>query len=158
MNTTAFTIFDASAGSGKTYTLTKEYLKILLLASNDDAYKKILAITFTNKAVNEMKARIVTSLYEFSSDTTSEKAMELLKEIAVETKLSPAKIKEKAKAIKLRQRSEHESFSGRAIKKRFEILSNVFGGAFGYEYEDLQENGVSIGTKVTLMIPIKHKF
>ena len=99
MNTTAFTIFDASAGSGKTYTLTKEYLKILLLASNDDAYKKILAITFTNKAVNEMKARIVTSLYEFSSDTTSEKAMELLKEIAVETKLSPAKIKEKAKAI-----------------------------------------------------------
>ena len=88
MNTTAFTIFDASAGSGKTYTLTKEYLKILLLASNDDAYKKILAITFTNKAVNEMKARIVTSLYEFSSDTTSEKAMELLKEIAVETKLS----------------------------------------------------------------------
>ena len=43
MNTTAFTIFDASAGSGKTYTLTKEYLKILLLASNDDAYKKIIS-------------------------------------------------------------------------------------------------------------------
>lgn len=66
--------------------------------------------------------------------------------------------REKAKAIKLRQRSEHESFSGRAIKKRFEILSNVFGGAFGYEYEDLTENGEGTGTKVTLMIPIKHKF
>ena len=65
---------------------------------------------------------------------------------------------EKAKAIKLRQRSEHESFSGRAIKKRFEILSNVFDGAFGYEYEDLYENDEGIGTKVTLMIPVKHKF
>jgi len=66
--------------------------------------------------------------------------------------------REKAKAIKQRQRSEHESFSGRAIKKRFEILSNVFGGAFGYEYEDLHENGKATGTKVTLMIPVKHKF
>lgn len=66
--------------------------------------------------------------------------------------------REKAKAIKQRQRSEHESFSGRAIKKRFEILSNVFGGAFGYEYEDLHKNGEASGTKVTLMIPVKHKF
>jgi hypothetical protein len=57
LNTTAFTIYDASAGSGKTYTLTKEYLKILFLATNDDAYRKILAITFNNKAVEEMKSR-----------------------------------------------------------------------------------------------------
>ena len=99
MNTTAFTIYDASAGSGKTYTLTKEYLKILFLATNDDAYRKILAITFTNKAVEEMKNRIVSSLYEFSIDTTSDKAMELLKDVASETKLSIATLKDKSKAI-----------------------------------------------------------
>ena len=99
MNTTAFTIYDASAGSGKTYTLTKEYLKILFLAPNDDAYRKILAITFTNKAVEEMKSRIVSSLYEFSIDTTSDKAMELLKDVASETKLSIATLKDKSKAI-----------------------------------------------------------
>ena len=99
METTAFTIYDASAGSGKTYTLTKEYLKILFLASTDDAYKKILAITFTNKAVNEMKSRIVSSLYEFSIDTTSEKALELLKDVSKETKLSTATLKDKSKAI-----------------------------------------------------------
>ena len=99
METTAFTIYDASAGSGKTYTLTKEYLKILFLASNDDAYRKILAITFTNKAVAEMKNRIVSSLYEFSIDTTSEKAMDLLKDVANDTKLSIATIKDKSKAI-----------------------------------------------------------
>ncbi|WP_297868611.1 exodeoxyribonuclease V subunit beta [uncultured Flavobacterium sp.] len=99
MNTTAFTIYDASAGSGKTYTLTKEYLKILFLATNDDAYRKILAITFTNKAVEEMKTRIVSSLYQFSLDTTSDKAMELLKDVASETKLSIATLKDKSKAI-----------------------------------------------------------
>ena len=99
MKTAAFTIYDASAGSGKTYTLTKEYLKILFLATNDDAYRKILAITFTNKAVEEMKSRIVSSLYEFSIDTTSDKAMELLKDVASETKLSIATLKDKSKAI-----------------------------------------------------------
>jgi ATP-dependent exoDNAse (exonuclease V) beta subunit len=99
LNTTAFTIYDASAGSGKTYTLTKEYLKILFLATNDDAYRKILAITFTNKAVEEMKTRIVSSLYQFSLDNTSEKAMELLKDVASETKLSIATLKDKSKAI-----------------------------------------------------------
>lgn len=66
--------------------------------------------------------------------------------------------REKSKAIKLRQRSEHESFSGKAIHKRFEILSNVFGGNFGYTYEDLYANNEAVGTKVILTIPIKHKF
>lgn len=66
--------------------------------------------------------------------------------------------REKSKAIKLRQRSEHESFSGKAIHKRFEILSNVFEGDFGYQYEDLYENNEASGTKVILSIPIKHKF
>jgi LytS/YehU family sensor histidine kinase len=81
-----------------------------------------------------------------------------LKELLICTVEDNGVGREKAKAIKLRQRSEHESFSGRAIKKRFEILSNVFDGAFGYEYEDLYENDEGIGTKVTLMIPVKHKF
>ena len=76
-----FLIYDASAGSGKTYTLTKEYLKILLATNTSDAYKKILAITFTNKAVNEMKHRIVSSLMEFTKDSPSEKAQSLLENI-----------------------------------------------------------------------------
>jgi len=49
MQKTAFSIYDASAGSGKTYTLVKEYLKIILLSKKPDAYRNILAITFTNK-------------------------------------------------------------------------------------------------------------
>ena len=64
----SFSIFDASAGSGKTYTLVKEYLKIILTSPKNDAYRNILAITFTNKAVHEMKSRIVGSLSEFAKD------------------------------------------------------------------------------------------
>jgi len=66
--------------------------------------------------------------------------------------------REKSKVIKQRQRAEHESFSGKAIHKRFEILSNVFKGNFGYTYEDLYENNEATGTKVILSIPVKHKF
>ncbi len=66
--------------------------------------------------------------------------------------------RERAKSIKKRQRSEHESFSGKAIRKRFEILSKIFEGKFGFEYEDLFHEGIPSGTKVILTIPIKHKF
>lgn len=66
--------------------------------------------------------------------------------------------REKSKLIKQRQRAEHESFSGRAIQKRFEILSKTFQGNFGYVYEDLYEGDRVIGTRVTLHIPIKRKF
>lgn len=66
--------------------------------------------------------------------------------------------REKSKEIKQRQRVEHESFSSNAIAKRFEILSNVFKGNFGYRYEDLYENEEAMGTKVILKIPIKYNF
>ncbi|MGX7667699.1 UvrD-helicase domain-containing protein [Flavobacterium pedocola] len=99
MSSHAFTLYDASAGSGKTYTLVKEYLKILLLADTNDAYKKILAITFTNKAVEEMKTRIVGSLHEFSKDKPGDKALGFMKDIAGDTKLSLATIKDKSRAI-----------------------------------------------------------
>ncbi|MFQ3173646.1 MAG: ATP-dependent exoDNAse (exonuclease V) beta subunit, partial [Flavobacterium sp.] len=52
MQRPSFSIYDASAGSGKTYALVKEYLKIILVAHKNDAYRNILAITFTNKAVH----------------------------------------------------------------------------------------------------------
>ncbi|MBP9068243.1 MAG: histidine kinase [Bacteroidia bacterium] len=66
--------------------------------------------------------------------------------------------REKAKAIKQRQSTGHESFSGKAIGKRLEILSDVFEGDFGYSYEDLYDRNEAIGTRVVLTIPIKRKF
>jgi ATP-dependent exoDNAse (exonuclease V) beta subunit len=95
----AFSIYDASAGSGKTYALVKEYLKIILSASRNDAYRNILAITFTNKAVHEMKSRIVDSLSEFAKDEPNDKAAGLMDHIASEIGLSTKEIKEKSKSI-----------------------------------------------------------
>ena len=64
----SFTIYDASAGAGKTYTLVKEYLTVLLATEKKDRFKNILAITFTNKAVGEMKDRILSRLIQFSKE------------------------------------------------------------------------------------------
>jgi ATP-dependent exoDNAse (exonuclease V) beta subunit len=99
MQKTAFSIYDASAGSGKTYTLVKEYLKIILLSKKQDAYRNILAITFTNKAVHEMKSRVLENLSEFAKDKPSEKALQLMQNIHAETGLSLQSITEKAKSI-----------------------------------------------------------
>ena len=56
------TIAKASAGSGKTYTLAKTYISLLLKSKEPYAYRHILAVTFTNKATGEMKARILREL------------------------------------------------------------------------------------------------
>lgn len=57
----ALTVYKASAGSGKTFTLSVEYIKLLM--ENPMNYKHILAVTFTNKATEEMKTRILSQLY-----------------------------------------------------------------------------------------------
>ena len=99
MQRPSFSIYDASAGSGKTYALVKEYLKIILVSKKNDAYRNILAITFTNKAVHEMKSRIVGSLSEFSKENPSDKAQDLMQHLAIETELSIVQIKTKAQQI-----------------------------------------------------------
>ncbi|MBT4060459.1 MAG: UvrD-helicase domain-containing protein [Lentimicrobiaceae bacterium] len=58
-------VYKSSAGSGKTTTLVNEYLKIAL--KNPHSFRHILAITFTNKAANEMKERVISVLKELSS-------------------------------------------------------------------------------------------
>ncbi len=59
-----FIIYKASAGSGKTFQLTRHYLELLL--REPDNYKKILAVTFTNKAAGELKERVVGDLVKIN--------------------------------------------------------------------------------------------
>lgn len=58
-----FTIYKASAGSGKTFTLAVEYIALLLSSVSPSAFHHMLAVTFTNKATAEMKDRILQQLY-----------------------------------------------------------------------------------------------
>lgn len=69
-------IFKASAGSGKTHTLSKTYLDLLLKADSKTAYRNILAVTFTNKATEEMKERILWDLAK--EGKTNPRAREIL--------------------------------------------------------------------------------
>ena len=57
----ALTVYKASAGSGKTFTLSVEYIKLLI--KNPMSFRSTLAVTFTNKATEEMKTRILSQLY-----------------------------------------------------------------------------------------------
>ena len=74
-----FVIYRASAGSGKTFTLVKEYLKILL--QDPGGFNHILAITFTNKAASEMKDRILHALLQLSEGSQTVLAEEIQKEL-----------------------------------------------------------------------------
>jgi ATP-dependent exoDNAse (exonuclease V) beta subunit len=89
-----FIVYKSSAGSGKTFTLVKEYLKMVLV--NPSLVRNVLAITFTNKAANEMKHRIITSLKEMKDweqfeDSNTVKF--LLPVVLEETGLSKEEIK-----------------------------------------------------------------
>ncbi|WP_445750197.1 UvrD-helicase domain-containing protein, partial [Polaribacter sp.] len=82
-----FQVYNASAGSGKTFTLVKEYLKILLSTENIFAFQKILAITFTNKAAGEMKERVLSSLEAFSEGKETDLLQQILQEISVDKEI-----------------------------------------------------------------------
>ena len=62
-----FKVYNASAGTGKTFNLVKDYIVLLLKSENISLYKNILAVTFTNKAVNEMKHRIISLLVNYTN-------------------------------------------------------------------------------------------
>lgn len=71
MATKPLKILQASAGSGKTFSLTAHYLTLLF--SGDNKYREILAVTFTNKATEEMKTRILQVLLGFAKGDVSKK-------------------------------------------------------------------------------------
>ena len=86
-----FVVYKSSAGSGKTTTLVKEYLKLSL--TNPDNFRHILAITFTNKAANEMKNRILEILTKITKKEFTGSAQ---KELLAETGLSEEQMKMRA--------------------------------------------------------------
>ncbi len=99
MKNSAFKIYNASAGSGKTFTLAKSYIKILVQGKNYSQFKSILAITFTNKAVGEMKERIVNMLKLFSSEESLNNPHPMFKAICEELSMPSAQLHNKSKHL-----------------------------------------------------------
>ena len=87
MKSSAFQIINAAAGSGKTYSLVYAYLQKLLSTNREDGYRNMLALTFTNKAVNEMKFRILNSLYLLAHKIDDEKIKDIRSSLIIDLKV-----------------------------------------------------------------------
>lgn len=98
-NTSSFNIFNASAGSGKTFTLVKNYLKLLIVSDTLFKFKQILAITFTNKAVSEMKTRVIDMLRAFADESVLNNPNDMFIAIVEELNINEKKVHEKSKLI-----------------------------------------------------------
>ncbi|MEP3384109.1 MAG: UvrD-helicase domain-containing protein, partial [Flavobacteriaceae bacterium] len=117
MGISSFKIYNASAGSGKTYTLTKEYLKLLLSNDSPIKFRQILAITFTNKAVGEMKTRILDNLFLFGNATDAKNQETLFHEICQELSIHPEQLQQRSKVILKRILHNYSFFEVSTIDK-----------------------------------------
>jgi ATP-dependent exoDNAse (exonuclease V) beta subunit len=122
----SFNIFDASAGSGKTFTLVKEYLKVLFSSNKKDAYKYILAITFTNKAVGEMKERIIETLKSFADKNILEFPSSMFEMICKELSMSPNVVHNKSKTLLYNIAHNYAAFDVSTIDKFTQKLIRTF--------------------------------
>ena len=128
-------IYNASAGSGKTFTLTLEYIKMLLNDKqqkdhNSLPHSRILAVTFTKKATAEMKERILKELYIIS--TTPEKsdyAKEILK--TSRDKWTHEKLKLQAKKLLTDILQDYSRFSISTIDSFFQQVIRTFARELG---------------------------
>lgn len=111
-----FLIVNASAGSGKTYNLVRNYLR-LLLSENDDRAEisQIMAMTFTNKASIEMKSRIMSDLNKLANG--KEETNGYLEEIAGFVGTTPEAIRNRAKIVLRKILHQYEDFNVMTIDK-----------------------------------------
>mgnify|MGYP003665124410 FL=1 len=94
-----FQVYNASAGSGKTFTLVKEYLKVLLSSNDVFTFQKVLAITFTNKAAGEMKERVLANLEDFADEKENDLLFLIIKEAHLEKEIIQQRSKRILNAI-----------------------------------------------------------
>lgn len=104
------TFYSASAGSGKTFTLARDYLTLLFKSPLHTGYRNILAVTFTNKAVAEMKARILEFLHDFTKDIIPPNIIGIAEFIKEETGLDDRAFKDKATKIYHRLLHDYAAF------------------------------------------------
>jgi len=127
----SFTVYRSSAGSGKTYTLVREYLKVLL--EDTDSYRNILAVTFTNKAAGEMKRRVLGCLEELSGTMAGQgKATKiLLPALVTDTGLSEIEITLRASEALKKILHHYSDFSIGTIDSFSHRIIRAFAHDFG---------------------------
>ncbi|MEM9831196.1 MAG: UvrD-helicase domain-containing protein [Bacteroidota bacterium] len=122
-----FVIYRSSAGSGKTYTLAREYLKLSL--RYPQAYRNILAVTFTNKATQEMKGRVLQYLHEVAKADSSP----LRKGLAEELDLPDLELSLKAENVLQNLLHGYSHFSVMTIDSFFQKVVRGFAREMGLQ-------------------------
>lgn len=102
--------YSASAGSGKTYTLARDYLTLLFKHDYSDGYRRILAVTFTNKAVAEMKERILMHLENFTLQPIPKDSYGIFNHIVETTESTPDATIKKAHQIHKKLLHDYSAF------------------------------------------------
>lgn len=121
-------IMKASAGSGKTYSLAKTYIGLLLRNEDRYAYRHVLAVTFTNKATDEMKSRILKELHVMATDT---KSSSYLKDFVPSVFPSEHELMLKAKAVLQDILHDYSAFAVSTIDKFFQQTLKAFSREIG---------------------------
>lgn len=121
------TVYRASAGAGKTHKLTGEYLKLLF--THPAAYRRILAVTFTNKATDEMKSRIVEELFLLASGQKSS----FLKLLATTHHLTEEAVRTEAKRVLVRILHDYAAFNISTIDRFFQQTMRAFTREIGLQ-------------------------
>ncbi len=122
---TRLKIYKASAGSGKTFRLATDYLKLIL--KNEGAYRHILAVTFTNKATAEMKSRVLDELYKLSEGRNTT----YLKVLQTELNMPEWEITERARKALKRILHDYSRFTISTIDSFFQRVIKAFNRELG---------------------------
>lgn len=128
----SFTVYRSSAGSGKTFSLVREYLKMVL--RHPAEFRHILAITFTHKAANEMKERVMNTLRDLSRDdvvSLAGSSLEMQRSLIRETKLTADEISRRAGEVLSLILHHYSEFSIGTIDSFFHRIIRAFAYDFG---------------------------
>lgn len=121
-------IYNASAGSGKTHQLTEDYIGLLFSHhSLHSPHRRILAVTFTNKATAEMKSRILSELHNLSEGKKSDFRSGLMNEFG----MSETEVNEQARKILVNILHDYSSFSISTIDRFFQQIIRSFAREIG---------------------------
>ncbi len=113
-------ILNASAGSGKTYQLAYKYVRDVI--GRPDLYRHILAVTFTNKATEEMKSRILKEIHTLASGAASS----YLEDLCRETGLDAPSVRKRAAEVRSRILHDYSHFTVLTIDTFFQRILRAF--------------------------------
>lgn len=128
------TIYNASAGSGKTYRLAYKYVRDVI--EDSSLYRNILAVTFTNKATEEMKSRILGEIHLLASDQNSNYLSDLMGELS----LPEEEIRRRAMQVRSKILHDYSRFTVLTIDTFFQRIIRAF----------IQELGLDINYNIEL--------